>query len=206
MATCSSGTLRTFACLSFLSVSLAAPAAFPADDAFYFDLSGGISAMTLDLNDEAVRSAIANTYWGVDARMGICSPGMFNICGGLTGFASLGSSSQSISARMGGGDTDTSMNSIGGYVQGKANLGIFTLSPFAGYRQIFGDISVSDNHGLGVKDINTGAYYAGLESSIKFWPTSLELGTRLEYGRSTKDSGLNDFEYGVGTAFLRFKF
>ena len=191
--------------LSAAFLPFAAPAT--AGDAFYFDISGGPAALMIHMNDDAMDDLMANTYWGIDGRFGICSQGMFNICGGLTGYTSLGSTSESLSARYGAGTAETQFSSIGGYVQGKANLGIITLSPYAGYRQFFGEVETSSSRfGYQSEDIDSGALYGGLETSIKFVPTGLELGARFEYGGSTADSPSGDFDYGLGSAFLRFKF
>lgn len=185
----------------------AATSSAKAGDLFYLDVSGGPAALMMHMNDDAMSDLIANTYWGIDGRFGICSEGMFNICGGITGFTSLGGTSENLSQRYGGGTSETQFSSIGGYVQGKANLGIITLSPFAGYRQLYGQVETSSSRrGYQSEDINAGAFYGGLETSVKFIPTGLELGARFEYGASTDDKASSDFNYGLGSAFLRFKF
>ena len=176
-------------------------------DLFYLDISGGPAALMLHMNDDAMDDLIANTYWGIDGRLGICSEGPFNICAGITGFSSLGSTSASLSQRYGTGTSETRFSSIGGYVQGKANLGVVTISPFAGYRQLYGTVETSSSRfGYQSQDINTGALFGGLETSVKFIPTGLELGARIEYGASTDDTATDDFDYGLGSAFLRYKF
>ena len=187
-------------------------------DLFYLDISGGPAALMLHMNDDAMDDLIANTYWGIDGRLGICSEGPFNICAGITGFSSLGSTSASLSQRYGTGTSETRFSSIGGYVQGKANLGVLTISPFAGYRQLYGEVETSSSRfGYQSEDIDTGdreafqevdyrALFGGLETSVKFIPTGLELGARIEYGASTDDAAADDFDYGLGSAFLRYKF
>ena len=204
--------MSRFPLLALVSVALplAAPAQVPAaelSDLFYLDISGGPAALMLHMNDEAMDDLIANTYWGIDGRLGICSEGPFNICAGITGFSSLGSTSESLSQRYGTGTSETRFSSIGGYVQGKANLGVLTISPFAGYRQLYGSVETSSSRfGYQSEDIDTGALFGGLETSVKFIPTGLELGARIEYGASTDDAATNDFNYGLGSAFLRYKF
>ena len=175
-------------------------------DVFYLDAAAGPSALMLHMNNDGVDGAIANTYWGVEGRLGLCSKGPLSFCGGLDGFTSLGSASKSLSTAKGGGKTETQIQSIGGYIQAKANLGVVTVAPFAGYRQVFGDVSVKGNSGFHAGDIDSGAYYGGLETSIRFLPTDLELGTRLEYGQSTGDADFEDFNYGIASAFLRLRF
>nr|WP_272211663.1 hypothetical protein [Marinicella sp. W31]MDC2877553.1 hypothetical protein [Marinicella sp. W31] len=189
------------ACLAAFSVNARAA---DVSDAFYLDLSGGPAAFMLHMNEDALNDVIADTYWGIDGRLGICSKGPFNLCAGLTGFAALGDSTKAVESRMGGGKTETDLSSIGAYVQGKANLGLMTFSPYAGYRQVFGDVSIDNNNRFSPADIDTGALFGGLESSIKFLPTDLELGARIEYGRSTGDSGAADFDYGLASAFCAY--
>lgn len=191
---------------AFVVFGSAAAHAADISDVFYLDASAGPAAFMLHMHDDGIDSTIANTYWGVEGRLGLCSKGPLSLCGGIDGFTSLGSASKSLSTANGGGKTETQMQSIGGYVQAKANLGVVTLSPFAGYRQVFGDISVEDSGSFHAGDIDTGAWYGGLETSIRFLPTDLELGTRLEYGQSTKDAALQDFNYGIASAFLRLRF
>ncbi|MET3602189.1 hypothetical protein [Martelella mangrovi] len=175
-------------------------------DAFFLDLSGGPAAFMLHMNEDALDDLIADSYWGIDGRLGVCSKGPVNLCAGVTGFTSLGGTTQEIETRTGGGKTDTQLNSIGAYVAAKGNLGLVTLSPYAGYRQVYGDVTVENNSRLAPDDIDSGAYYGGLETSIKFLLTDLELGARFEYGRSTGDSGTRDYDYGLGSAFLRMRF
>ena len=87
------------------------------------------------------------------------------------------------------GSFPTRAETVGGYVQGKANLGVVTISPFAGYRQLFGEVETSSSRfGYHTEDIDTGALFGGLETSVKFIPTGLELGARIEYGASTDDA------------------
>ena len=204
--------MRRFPLIALLSLTLPVTAISHANaadmsDLFYLDISGGPAALMLHMNDDAMDDLIANTYWGIDGRLGICSEGMFNICAGITGFSSLGSTSASLSQRYGTGTSETRFSSIGGYVQGKANLGVLTVSPFAGYRQLYGEVETSSSRfGYQSEDINTGALFGGLETSIKFIPTGLELGARIEYGASTDDAATDDFDYGLGSAFLRYKF
>jgi len=204
--------LSRFPLLALVSVALPLAATAPVraaelSDLFYLDISGGPAALMLHMNDDAMDDLIANTYWGIDGRLGICSEGPFNICAGITGFSSLGSTSASLSQRYGTGTSETRFSSIGGYVQGKANLGVVTISPFAGYRQLFGEVETSSSRfGYHTEDIDTGALFGGLETSVKFIPTGLELGARIEYGASTDDAADDDFDYGLGSAFLRYKF
>ncbi len=192
---------------------LAGLAAFPASaaaadlsDAFYLDLSGGPAALMLHMNDDALDDIIADTYWGIDGRLGVCSKGPVNFCAGMTGYVSLGGTTQEIETRTGGGKTDTQISSLGAYVAAKGSLGLVTLSPYAGYRQIYGDIRIENNTRFSPTDIDSGAFYGGLETSIKFFPTDLELGARFEYGQSTGDNGARDYDYGLGSAFLRMRF
>ncbi|WP_180897351.1 hypothetical protein [Martelella soudanensis] len=193
------------ALLAFAAASPAGAAGL--SDLFYIDISGGPAALMMHMNDDAMDDLIANTYWGIDGRLGICSEGMFGVCAGITGFSSLGSTSQSLSQGYGTGTSETRFSSIGGYVQGKANLGVLAISPFAGYRQLYGEVETSSSRfGYQSEDIDTGAFFGGLETSIRFIPTGLELGARIEYGASTDDAAADDFNYGLGSAFLRFKF
>lgn len=204
--------MSRFPLLALVSVALPLAAtahvrAAELSDLFYLDISGGPAALMLHMNDDAMDDLIANTYWGIDGRLGICSEGPFNICAGITGFSSLGSTSASLSQRYGTGTSETRFSSIGGYVQGKANLGVLTISPFAGYRQLYGTVETSSSRfGYQSEDIDTGALFGGLETSVKFIPTGLELGARIEYGTSTNDAAAKDFDYGLGSAFLRYKF
>lgn len=200
--------MSRFPVVVLLSVALPAHLhAADMSDLFYLDISGGPAALMLHMNDDAMDDLLANTYWGIDGRLGICSEGPFNICAGITGFSSLGSTSQSLSRGYGADTSETRFSSIGGYVQGKVNLGVVTLSPFAGYRQLYGEVETSSSRfGYQSEDIDTGALFGGLETSVKFIPTELELGARIEYGASTDGSATNDFDYGLGSAFLRYKF
>ncbi|QQM32018.1 hypothetical protein JET14_07615 [Martelella lutilitoris] len=198
--------LAAAALLTWLSPFAGTANAADISDAFYLDLSGGPAAFMLHMNEDAVDDLIADTYWGMDGRLGICSKGPINLCGGMTGFVALGDATREIETRDGGGKTDTQLSSIGAYVAARGNLGLVTLSPYAGYRQVFGDVTIEDNTRFAPSDIDSGAFYGGLETSIKFFPTALELGARFEYGRSTGDNDANDYDYGLGSAFLRMRF
>ncbi|TCT35213.1 hypothetical protein [Martelella mediterranea] len=199
--------LKRASAAALLSVSL--PSIAPAadlSDVFYLDLSAGPSTFMLHMDDSSINDALANNYWGIDGRLGLCSKGLIGVCGGLNGFNSLGSTSQTLTSSAGGGETETAIRSVGAYVQAKANLGVITLSPYAGYRQVYGDVSVRNNTQFSTNDIDTGAYYGGIESTIRFLPTNLEVGARFEYGKSTGNAAFTDYSYGAGSAFLRMRF
>ena len=130
--------LAAAALLTWLSPFAGTANAADISDAFYLDLSGGPAAFMLHMNEDAVDDLIADTYWGIDGRLGICSKGPINLCGGMTGFMALGDATREIETRAGGGKTDTQLSSIGAYVAARGNLGLVSLSPYAGYRQVFG--------------------------------------------------------------------
>lgn len=176
--------------------------------AFYLDVSGGPTVLMLRMNDSTVDSLIANTYWGIGGNAGICAAGVgsdwLDLCGGVTGFASLDSGMNNIAASLGGGTSETDIRSVGGYVQAKMNWGAFQLGPFAGYRHASGSIVLS---GAGTTTpINTNAYFGGLETSWQFWGDHAAVGSRAEYGRSTGSNATDQFDYGMVSAFVRVSF
>lgn len=180
---------------------------------FYVDVSAGPAVLgILDKNSLQGSNAIADAYWGVSGNAGLCSttfgPDWLDLCGGVTGFTTLGSASNTIAAQAGGGRTETSLSSIGGYVQAKANFGSFTFGPFGGYRHFTGSVASISSTGtqLAKTKVNTNAAFIGLESSWKVWGDKAEIGSRAEYGRTGKTSNIPALDYGMLSAFVRVKF
>ncbi|MCI5076856.1 hypothetical protein [Oricola sp.] len=178
------------------------------DRAFYLDALAGPSAFLLYLDDGTLSDAIANTYWGISGNLGLCtdgtgSAGWLDLCGGVTGFTSLGGVQETIFAGP-GGTSDTSIWTVGGYVQARAHMGALTFAPFAGYRRIEGDTSYS---GVPASDTTrTNAYFGGADLGLNFWNERAEIGVRGEYGRSTGDTPDTEFDYGMATGYLRIAF
>lgn len=178
------------------------------DKAFYVDISGGPAVMFLNLKGTGFSGTVANTYWGAQGNVGVCASGVgqdwLDLCGGVTGFTTLGGVAQQVT----GGSTKTSISTYGAYAQAKANVGNFTIGPLAGYRRLEGNVVTLNGGGttIGTTKVSSDSYFAGLESSFKFLQGRGEIGSRAEYGRTIKNSTIAAFDYGTVSAFVRVKF
>jgi hypothetical protein len=177
------------------------------DRAFYVEASAGPAIFAAHFDNGTVADIVANTFWGVQGNAAICwaGNGWLDLCGGATGFVSLGGAEQMLTAALGGGTTETKVQTYGGYVQAKANLGRVTIAPFAGLRQIMAQKDTT-NVAIGYSEINTLAVFGGSELGVRFLNDRAELGVRGEYGRADGNLVTEKFSYGSGSAYLKVRF
>ncbi|MCR9194091.1 MAG: hypothetical protein NXH88_05115 [Hyphomonas sp.] len=180
------------------------------DRAFYVEASAGPAVLAVNFDDGRVTDIVANTFWGMQGNAALCwagvgGSGWLDLCGGATGFVSLGGAEQLVPAALGGGATSTDIQSYGGYVQAKAQLGRVTVAPFAGVRHISAQKATGTSM-VGDSGINTLAVFGGSELGIRFMNDRAELGLRGEYGQANGTLPTEQFSYGSGGAFLKVRF
>lgn len=174
---------------------------------WYVTGSAGASVFAVKFDNGALEDIVANTHWGIGADASLCrsTSGFFDICGGLTGFVSTGSAEQLLSASLGGGTTSTEVQSIGAKVSARGKMGRLNFVPFAGVRQITAQKETT-NAAIGYSEIDTTAFFGGLELATSVFDDRAQIGVSGEYGRSDGDIPTEQFDYGAGRAFLRINF
>lgn len=175
--------------------------------AWYVAGGVGAEALTLHFKDASVKDVAANSYWGIAGTAEICKAGIgsatwLDLCAGGHMFKSLGSASQEIAARIGGGISKTDVLSYGAFVKAKAHMGAFMLSPYAGVRKIKADVSTT-NINVQARNADATALFGGAELGFTFWNDSVEWGLGGEVGKSTSGEKFNYYKAGT---FLRMKF
>lgn len=135
----------------------------------------GLGVMHFDSNSA---TNAAKTYYGLSGNIEACDTGGvdFNLCGGLTGFTTLGKKTK--------GTVKTDINSFGGFVKAKKSIGEgTTIAPYAGIARL----NVNhDTAGVITKE-RSNIIFGGLEFD-KQVSGNMSLSLKGEAGRSIGSS------------------
>lgn len=174
---------------------------------WYATVSVGPEVYSVNYADGTLDDALANTFWGVGGSAELCHAGVGNmtwldLCAGAHGFRSLGSGEEVILG--GAATTEVNLTTYGAYAKARAHLGWLTVAPYAGARQLAGDISLTAGTlGTAVEDIDEMAFFGGLETGVSLFDDRIELGLGGEVGRTSSDAELT---YYSGRGFVRIRF
>lgn len=174
---------------------------------WYATISAGPEVYSVNYADGTIDDALANSFWGVGGSAELCHAGVghmdwLDLCAGAHGFKSLGSAEEVVLG--GAATTEVNLTTYAAYGKARAHLGFLTVAPYAGVRQIGGDISVTAGAlGAAVEDIDETAFFGGLETGLSLFNDRVELGLGGEVGRTNSDT---DLTYYSGRGFVRVRF
>lgn len=141
----------------------------------------GLGVMHFDSNSA---TNAAKTYYGLSGNVEACdTTGTdFNLCGGLSGFTTLGKKSKTAA----GVTVKTGINSIGAFVKAKKSLGEgTTIAPYAGIARVTANHEISGGGGTATERSNI--FFGGLEFD-KHVTGNMSLSLKAEAGRSLGSS------------------
>lgn len=140
----------------------------------------GLGVMHFDSNSS---TNAAKTYYGLSGGVEACDTtgADFNLCGGLSGFTTLGKKSKTAA----GVTVKTGINTIGGFIKAKKNIGEgTTIAPYAGIAR------VNANHEFaagGTAKESSNIIFGGLEFDKQI-SGNMSLSLKGEAGRSLGSS------------------
>lgn len=174
---------------------------------WYGTISAGPELYSVNYADGTLDDALANTFWGVGGSAELCHAGTgtmdwLDLCAGAHAFRSLGSGQEVVQG--GAATTEVNLTTYGAYAKARAHLGWLTVAPYAGARQLAGDISLTAGAlGTAVEDIDEMAFFGGIETGLSLFNDRVELGLGGEVGRTNSDTELT---YYAGRGFVRIRF
>ncbi|WP_316859779.1 hypothetical protein [uncultured Cohaesibacter sp.] len=156
-------------------------------------ISTGLSPTVMGLypDNGDMADAISNTFYGIEGSVEVCKAGVgsadwLDVCGGGTGFISLGDATKASSVAGVSTNSKSSMTSFGGYVKARAHAGNFVIAPYGGVRQINLDVDVTvpaASTSVNASEDITAAF-GGAELGVNLFKERATLALKAEAGRT----------------------
>lgn len=129
---------------------------------------------------------LAKTYYGLDASAEVCRANVngFDLCGGVNVFHALGGGKKTTTVGLTSITTDTDVTAVGGFVKVRKQVGQVGLAPYAGFRRIMTETTVT---GLGAParlEDNGNSAFGGVELDYAVMDEKLFVSLKAEIGRT----------------------